>query len=201
MPNVARTPCIKNDPATKNTSLSLTGCLQDIPTYISTTAATLNTDDINDDDFHQSHPSLSTKTSAFTPAFLQQWDEVYNDFLHLAHAIGVLTLSTNEELIASLPAVPNAVDSNFPANNNDPETITAFLSKLDNLHNRLIQLINLFSTLTSCTPATMAAPVNNDHVSNHHNNDKHDNSKCNNNCNNNDHANGDRSTALCQGMV
>jgi len=121
LPKVCRTlldPSVSNaTPQQHETNtFSTTACLRDIPTYVSTTAAAPDTDDDADDDDdydrHRPHPSLITdNTSVTTNAFLQQFDDFYNKFLHFNHSTGVSTASTVEEQNASIPAVATAADS------------------------------------------------------------------------------------------
>jgi len=110
-----------------------------------------------------------------------------------AHSIGVSTTSTNEKQLASLPAAPNAVDSDAPAHDDNPGTIETFLLELDNLRNELLQLTNSSSASPSDNPTTKTAPVNDDHNSTHNNNDEHDTcARDDTNCNHNNHANSER---------
>ncbi len=166
---------------------------------VTTATAAPAVNDNDNDDRHQSLPLIfSDDTFAIIPAFPQQGDNFYNKLLHLAHSISDTTLSINEEQHAPLPAAPSAANSMSPAND-DPENITAFLSKLDNLHHELMQLLHGSSTSPSFTLATNDALTTDEHDCNNCNNDEYDDSDCkaNDHDNHNNYANNDRSTSGC----
>jgi len=108
--------------------------LQDISMHVPMTADNhANADD--DDDRHQHHMSIITdKNSATTPAFPQQWEAFYSNFLQLAQKYGILTLSTNADEYAPMPTVS-------PVDDNQNPTPTPH-SSLDNLSKELTPLIN-----------------------------------------------------------
>ncbi len=154
-------------------------------------AAAPNAND-DDDNCHQ-FPLLISPDDKFviTPALLPQGDAIYHDPLHLVHLVSAMTLSTNGEKHAPLPTAPIAAGD-------DQENIAAFLSKLDNLHHELMQLIHISSTSPSLTLANNAAPITNKHDHNSCNNDEHDNSDCKaNEHNHNEYTNSNRSTSGC----
>jgi len=123
-------------------TFSPTARLQDIPTYVSTTAESTTTADDDDDECNQSH-SLCIIDDNFeiTPAFLRQWEEFYNGYIQLNNSLGASTPSNTEKTTASLPEAPRAAGSE-PAND-DPGTTEALLFELDNIE--LIQLVNPLS--------------------------------------------------------
>jgi len=159
----------------------LPAVLRDIPTDVPTTA---DTDDDDDDDRRRCHPSITVDDFTTTaPTFLQEKDTFYTELLQLAHSLGVSTQTTNEELHDSLAAASTA-DNDSPAIN-DPDSIHAFLSELNDLHNELTLLLPQPSSSYPRTPANDACDIHNRN-NEYANNDRDDN---------NDNDNAERSIA------
>ncbi len=155
--------------------------LRDIPTDVPTTAVA---DDYDDDDRSQCHPSISVDDiTTIDPTFLQERDAFYTELLHISHSLGVSTQKTNEELHDSVTAASTA-DNDSPAID-DPDSIHAFLSELDDLHNELLLLLPQPSASSPHTPANDACETNDGNIE-YANNDLDDN---------NDHDNAESSNA------
>jgi len=128
-----------------------TAGLRDISTHVPTTAVNDANNSDNDARHHRHHPSIVTDdNSAFTPAFLQQWEAFYTDYLKLAQKYGVSTSSTNADEYAPMPAVS-------PADDNQDPTPT-FHSSLDNLSKEMIHHINSPSASPPPTTTNKDAP-------------------------------------------
>ena len=159
----------------------LPAVLRDIPTDVPTTA---DTDDDDDDDRRRCHPSITVDDFTTTaPTFLQEKDTFYTELLQLAHSLGVSTQTTNEELHDSLAAASTA-DNDSPTLE-DPDSIHAFLSELNALHNELTFRLPQPSTSSPRTPANDADDTH-DRNNEYANTDRDDN---------NDHDKAERSIA------
>jgi len=114
------------------------------------------------------------------------------------HSFGASTPSTNKNKHPSLLAAPNTADSAMPATD-DPNTIKTFLSKLEDLHNELLQLLHPSSTSPSCTSPTEYATLHNKRTSSYHTTIEHDNSNIDDmDRKKNNPANGNSTTASCK---
>jgi len=113
-----------------------TAALRDSATDVSTTAATANAYDVNDDDRCRTRPLIDNDNSTPDPPFFHDWDDLHKDFKLFIHSTGasiVRTQATHTD--TTVPAGFIVADSDPPVATK--KDCTTFFKELEALHNEL----------------------------------------------------------------
>ncbi len=110
--------------------------LRDSPMDVSTTTATSNAYDVNDDNRCRTHSLIDDDNSTPDPPFFHDWDDSYKDLKLIIHLTGASIASTQVTHTDIIVPIGSIVAASDPPADVNPER-TTFLKELDALHNKL----------------------------------------------------------------